>query len=99
PAKDPAAPPAAESPAAERPAAGDGLAAGDGPAAGEPPAEARARTSCPWCRESLPRRATVNYCPFCGADMNTAPCANCGEELEAGWRFCIACGTAVEDGG
>ena len=53
--------------------------------------------ACLWCREPLPRRDTLNYCPFCGADLHTAPCPNCGGELEVGWRFCIACGTAVGD--
>ena len=52
---------------------------------------------CLWCREPLPNRDTLNYCPFCGADLHKAPCPNCGEELEVGWRFCVACGTAVDE--
>jgi hypothetical protein len=55
------------------------------------------RGACPWCREALPGRATLNFCPFCGADQHTRPCSTCGEELEVGWRFCVACGTAVGD--
>jgi hypothetical protein len=54
-----------------------------------------APAGCPWCREALPRKGNLNYCPFCGADLQTAPCPNCGEELEVGWRFCAACGTPV----
>ena len=53
---------------------------------------------CLWCRESLPRRDPLNYCPFCGADLHKLPCPNCGEELEVGWRFCVACGSGVGDG-
>jgi len=56
-------------------------------------------TGCPWCREPLPRRSNLNFCPFCGADLQTAPCSTCGGELEVGWRFCPACGTSVGDGG
>ena len=52
-------------------------------------------TACLWCREPLPRRKTLNYCPFCGADLHTIPCPNCGEELEVAWRFCVACRTEV----
>ena len=52
-------------------------------------------TACLWCREPLPRRETLNYCPFCGADLHTIPCPNCGEELEVEWRFCVACRTEV----
>ena len=52
-------------------------------------------TSCAWCREDLPDRPGVNFCPFCGCSVNLVPCPECGEELELKWRFCIACGTEV----
>ena len=52
-------------------------------------------TSCAWCREKLPDRPGVNFCPFCGCSVNLVPCPECGEELELKWRFCIACGTEV----
>jgi len=51
--------------------------------------------ACQWCREALPKRASLNYCPFCGTDVNLVPCPSCGEELEPEWRFCIACGVHV----
>lgn len=51
--------------------------------------------SCPWCRAELPRRAKLNFCPFCGTDVHVVPCPGCGEELEPEWRFCISCGTEV----
>ena len=53
---------------------------------------------CRWCRETLPKRDNLNFCPFCGTDVKLVPCASCGEALEPDWRFCIACGTrAPED--
>lgn len=51
--------------------------------------------ACPWCREELPARENLNFCPFCGTDLKVVPCKKCGEELEPSWRFCIACGTEV----
>ena len=56
-----------------------------------PPFEA-----CPWCRESLPQRGGVKFCPFCGSNVQLVPCPACGEELELNWRFCIACGMEVD---
>jgi hypothetical protein len=51
--------------------------------------------ACPWCRENLPGREGVNFCPFCGSNVKVVPCPTCGEELELNWRFCVACGTEV----
>lgn len=51
--------------------------------------------NCPWCREDLPNRPSMKFCPFCGSDVRLRPCPDCGEELEIKWRFCIACGTEV----
>lgn len=48
--------------------------------------------ACRWCREDLPQRDNLNFCPFCGTDVNLVPCISCGDALEPGWRFCIACG-------
>lgn len=52
---------------------------------------------CSWCRQTLPRRDILNFCPFCGAALHKAPCPTCGEELEAIWRFCVTCGAAAGD--
>lgn len=52
--------------------------------------------ACPWCRENLPERGGVKFCPFCGSNVQLVPCPACGEELELNWRFCIACGTEVD---
>ena len=58
-------------------------------------AVARKVDTCRWCRAELPGRANLNFCPFCGTDVNVVPCPGCSEELEPDWRFCIACGTEV----
>jgi hypothetical protein len=52
--------------------------------------------ACPWCRENLPQRGGVKFCPFCGSNVQLVPCPTCGEELELNWRFCIACGMEVD---
>jgi len=79
---------AARAPTAERelPDSGD---SSDASAGGDLP------EACPWCREALPARDTLTYCPFCGTDVRLQPCVKCGETLEPGWLFCIACGTEV----
>jgi hypothetical protein len=48
---------------------------------------------CLWCRAELPKRDKLNFCPFCGTDVNQLPCPGCGEAVEPGWRFCASCGT------
>jgi len=53
-------------------------------------------TACRWCRADLPPRDTLNFCPFCGTDINIVPCSQCGEELEPEWRFCAACGAEAQ---
>jgi hypothetical protein len=55
--------------------------------------------SCAFCDSELPLRAHLRFCPFCGTDQALRPCGACGEPLEPGWRFCVACGsTAAETG-
>jgi double zinc ribbon protein len=51
---------------------------------------------CQWCRADLPERSVLNYCPFCGSNLQLSPCGECGEELEPGWRFCPGCGTEAD---
>ncbi len=51
--------------------------------------------SCRWCRAKLPERDNVNFCPYCGTDLELVPCSGCGQDLEPEWRFCAACGTEV----
>ncbi|MCH7563244.1 MAG: zinc ribbon domain-containing protein [Gemmatimonadetes bacterium] len=71
----------------------------DGPGMGEVEAsnpvasDGAATSSCPWCKEELPEREGIKFCPFCGSNLGFAPCTACGEDIDTGWRFCIACGT------
>lgn len=94
-------PPRAEEESADTTHAAPGEAqAADGPGVGAPvapeaPQGATPPSTCHWCRADLPTRARLNYCPFCGMDVHVRPCPGCGEELESGWRFCIACGVEV----
>jgi hypothetical protein len=56
---------------------------------------ARETPHCIYCDSQLPASRNLRFCPYCGADQSTVPCATCGEALKPGWAFCIACGTAV----
>jgi hypothetical protein len=53
---------------------------------------------CHWCRETLPIRDNLNFCPYCGTDVRVLPCGSCGEAVEPGWRFCIQCGSSAGEG-
>ena len=48
---------------------------------------------CAWCDSPLPDRDDLNFCPHCGVDVTHVPCTACGSAIEAGWRFCISCGS------
>lgn len=50
---------------------------------------------CRWCRERLPLRNDLEFCPFCGSRVDLVPCPECGTELDEDWLFCVACGTQV----
>ena len=54
-------------------------------------------TVCHWCREVLPERDSIHFCPFCGNDLRPSPCRECGEAMEARWQFCASCGAGVRD--
>jgi hypothetical protein len=57
---------------------------------------AAATTRCAFCDSDLPARRPVRFCPWCGGDQSMHPCGSCGEALEAGWSFCVACGAAAD---
>ena len=50
--------------------------------------------ACVACRDPLPRRDGLRYCPSCGADQHRWPCGTCGALVERTWRFCAMCGSA-----
>ncbi|MDX1567756.1 MAG: zinc ribbon domain-containing protein [Longimicrobiales bacterium] len=64
------------------------------PGSGEDaPPEGDSPGTCLWCRETLPERDDLRFCPFCGSSVDLRPCPECGAEVESDWIFCIACGT------
>lgn len=66
----------------------------DRPAA-TPTESADVMAVCHWCREALPVRDPVHFCPFCGSGLRPSPCRECGEAMEARWQFCVSCGADV----
>ncbi|MGH7506210.1 MAG: zinc ribbon domain-containing protein [Longimicrobiales bacterium] len=48
--------------------------------------------NCAFCDSALPAGRVVRFCAYCGADQATVPCAACGEAVEQGWNYCVACG-------
>jgi hypothetical protein len=76
--------PASRAGTTNRPGVGDRAAPGG--AASESPAR------CPECDEGLPERENLRYCPRCGANLRIVACRHCGEPLERGWDYCVACG-------
>jgi predicted RNA-binding Zn-ribbon protein involved in translation (DUF1610 family) len=68
------------------------------PRALDPDAEAPkrvARPGCRYCGQPLPEARVVHFCPSCGQNLLVRRCAACSSELEAGWKFCVACGRAA----
>ena len=58
---------------------------------------ARAESArCAYCDSTLPAQRPARFCPYCGADQTTRPCTACGEVIEPGWVFCIACGASAQ---
>lgn len=53
--------------------------------------------TCATCHTALPLWRSLTYCPFCGSSRPQADCPRCGERMEQGWRFCVACGEPIED--
>lgn len=47
---------------------------------------------CRYCGGVLPLAKSLHYCPHCGQNLDVSTCPACGAELEADWRFCVACG-------
>jgi RNA polymerase subunit RPABC4/transcription elongation factor Spt4 len=61
-------------------------------AVGDDPKPGRSADSCRSCGSRLPERERLRFCPFCGTDVRPTACFSCGEVVEPGWSFCIACG-------
>ncbi|WP_284351520.1 zinc ribbon domain-containing protein [Roseisolibacter agri] len=54
---------------------------------------------CPYCGQALPEGRAVTFCPYCGQNVTVVRCPACSTELEAGWRFCVTCGRAMDGAG
>jgi hypothetical protein len=50
---------------------------------------------CRYCGGELPQGRALHFCPHCGQNLQVLNCPACGAEVEAGWKFCVACGKAV----
>jgi hypothetical protein len=86
-------------------------AAAEPPAPPPPPAEPARATApetppgptaiggpCRYCGQALPEGRPVTYCPHCGQNVTVRHCPACSTELEVGWRYCITCGRAMDEG-
>jgi len=51
--------------------------------------------ACRYCGGELPVGRTLHFCPNCGQNLQVKNCPACGAEVEAGWKFCVACGKGV----
>ena len=96
------APPRISSPGTPRPAAPRTAPARRAPALSPRPidpdtvtAHRPSRPGCRYCGQQLPDARDLNFCPSCGQDLRARRCAACSAELEAGWKFCVACGRAA----
>ena len=57
------------------------------------------RSACAYCSGALPLGRALHYCPHCGQNLQVATCPACGAEIEADWRYCVACGKATPEPG
>lgn len=48
-------------------------------------------TVCRYCGGDLPL-ALAHFCPQCGQNLDVATCPACGADVEADWKYCVACG-------
>jgi hypothetical protein len=68
------------------------------PAAGAASPASAVGGRCVFCDSGLPQGRAIRFCPWCGGDQQMRPCGACGEALEAGWSFCVACGSQADGG-
>jgi hypothetical protein len=59
---------------------------------------ASGESRCPYCGGALPTDRPARFCPHCGQRQAPPECPRCHSEVEAGWRHCVNCGTALGDG-
>jgi hypothetical protein len=64
----------------------------------EPSPDEERTSRCLFCGGALPEHRTVTFCPHCGQRQSPATCPACHNEVEPGWRHCVSCGSALQDG-
>lgn len=51
---------------------------------------------CEYCGGVLPGNRDVRFCPHCGQPLEgDLRCQGCGNALDVGWAYCLACGRAT----
>lgn len=51
---------------------------------------------CEYCGGVLPANREARFCPHCGQPQEgELKCQGCGNELDVGWAYCLACGRAT----
>ena len=64
----------------------------------EPEEVASGEPRCLYCGGALPTERQARFCPHCGQRQAPPECPHCHSEVEAGWRHCVNCGTALGEG-
>ena len=63
------------------------------PASGAKPKDPLAANRCEYCGGGLPGNREARFCPHCGQPQEgDLRCQGCGNELDVGWAYCLACG-------
>lgn len=65
------------------------------PVAAPTPVTDAGAPACRFCGGELPMGRPLLFCPNCGQNLQVKNCPACGAEVEAGWKFCVACGKGV----
>ena len=52
---------------------------------------------CEYCGGVLPSNREIRFCPHCGQPQGDGElkCQGCGNVLDVGWAYCLACGRAT----
>jgi hypothetical protein len=60
---------------------------------GSKPTDPLTANQCEYCGGVLPGKREARFCPHCGQPREgDLRCQGCGNELDVGWAYCLACG-------
>ena len=63
------------------------------PPSGSKPKDPLTANQCEYCGGVLPGKREARFCPHCGQPQEgDLRCQGCGNELDVGWAYCLACG-------